>query len=265
MSILEKAFAKLQGNYSSLVAGSPERAVQALIGTPGSNLNIRAMTTTAIYDTISKIQIEDVMIAISWSTSFYGITATHAYTLIENYTVQKISGGTVQLIKLRDPWGSDSGFKGEYRDGDILWSDVSAAEKTRIGYTINAMDGTFFMTVVQFKEAFSSISFSKMLKDWTRSYFLILDDKLVNPGKNINGGPLYTRHEFTITSALSQNAIFQVNNHEKRTYPMITGCGAGIGVVNVKTIVEWSLPGSSGQTWFQEGEYNLKSGEPYAL
>jgi hypothetical protein len=95
MSILEKAFAKLQGNYSSLVAGSPERAVQALIGTPGSNLNIRAMTTTAIYDTISKIQIEDVMIAISWSTSFYGITATHAYTLIENYTVQKISGGTV--------------------------------------------------------------------------------------------------------------------------------------------------------------------------
>ncbi len=104
---------------------------------------------------------------------------------------------------MRDPWGSDSGFKGEYRDGDILWNDVSAAEKTRIGYAINAMDGTFFMTVVQFKEAFSSISNSKMLKDWTRSYFLVLDDKLVNPGKNINGGPLYTRHEFTITSALS--------------------------------------------------------------
>jgi hypothetical protein len=65
------------------------------------------------------------------------------------------------------------------------------------------MDGTFFMTVFQFKEAFNAISVSKILKDWTRSYFLILDDKFVNPGKNINGGPLYTRHEFTISSALS--------------------------------------------------------------
>lgn len=45
MSVLEKAFAKMYGNYSALVGGAPERAVQALIGTPGQSYNVRTMTT----------------------------------------------------------------------------------------------------------------------------------------------------------------------------------------------------------------------------
>jgi len=87
MSVLEKAFAKLQGNYSSLVSGMPERAVQAIIGTPGTGLNIRTISNSTCFDTISKKKNDNVMIAISWSTSFHGITAVHAYTLIDNYTV----------------------------------------------------------------------------------------------------------------------------------------------------------------------------------
>ena len=104
-----------------------------------------------------------------------------------------------------------------------------------------------------------------LLNGYTRSYWLTIDDKLVNPGKNINGGSTFTRHEFSITTAVDQNVIFQTNVHESRLYPKLTGCGLGIGVINVKTIVEWTLPGSTSSIWYQEGEYNLNSGNPYAL
>lgn len=123
---------------------------------------------------------------------------------------------------------------------------MSAADKTRIGYVMNSQDGIFFMTLTEFKTAFSAISVNSALEGWTRSYFLKIDDKLVNPGKNTYGGPTYTRHEFTVTSSVNQDVIFQTNVHESRTYPMLAGCGTGIGSVNgVKTIVEWVLPGSS--------------------
>jgi hypothetical protein len=41
MCILEKAFAKLYGNYSSLIAGSPDQAVTNLIGTPSTGLSLK--------------------------------------------------------------------------------------------------------------------------------------------------------------------------------------------------------------------------------
>lgn len=64
------------------------------------------------------------------------------------------------------------------------------------------------MTLAQFKQGFSSMSSNQILDGWTRSYFLKLDDKLVNPGINTYGGAAYTRHEFLITSEVSQDAIF---------------------------------------------------------
>ena len=109
------------------------------------------------------------------------------------------------------------------------------------------------------------MSNNPVLDGWTRSYFLVLDDKLVNPGKNTYGGAAYTRHEFQITSAVAQDAIFQVNVHDSRLYPRFTGCGQGVGVNTIRTVVEWNLPGSNAQTYYYEGEYNLNGGNSYKL
>lgn len=52
MNVLEKAFAKMYGNYSALVGGLAERAVQAMIGTPGKVFPFASMTTAQIYTEI---------------------------------------------------------------------------------------------------------------------------------------------------------------------------------------------------------------------
>jgi len=36
-------------------------------------------------------------------------------------------------------------------------------------------------------------------------------------------------------------------------------------VLNVKNIVEWTLPGSTSSIVYQEGEYNLNNAQPYLL
>lgn len=59
--------------------------------------------------------------------------------------------------------------------------------------------------------------------------------------------------------------IFQVNVHDSRLYPRFTGCGQGVGVNTVRTVVEWNLPGSTQQTYYYEGEYNLNGGNSYRL
>lgn len=268
MNVIEKAFAKMYGNYSALIGGAPERAVQAIIGTPGKQFTFSAMTTAQIYTVIQDAAFEDVIVAISATTAYYGLTAVHAYTVLEVYTVLLTTGTSVQLVKLRDPWGIDGGstLSYTYRDTDTTsWNAVSASEKTRIGYSNNINDGIFFMTMDQFKIAYGSMSWNPVLDGWTRSYFMQIDDKLVNPGKNVNGGPTYTRHELVITSDISQDVIFQVNVHDSRLYPRFTGCGSGVGVNTIRTIVEWNMPGSNAQTYYFEGEYNLNGGNPYRL
>lgn len=206
------------------------------------------MTTAQIYSVVDLARNTDIVTASSATTSYFGITAGHAFTIIDVFTVTPVGGVATQLIKIRDPWALDptnSTFK--YRDSDwASWNAVSDADKARIGWVMNSQDGIFFMRLDEFKTAFAAISVNSALEGWTRSYFLKINDTLVNPGKNTYGGPTYTRHEFTVTSSVNQDVIFQTNVHESRTYPMLTGCGTGIGSVNgVKTIVEWVLPGSS--------------------
>ena len=66
--------------------------------------------------------------AITAPTAYFGLTASHAYTVIDVYTVTLTNGTSVQLAKLRNPWGTDGGstLSFTYRDQDTTsWSAVS--------------------------------------------------------------------------------------------------------------------------------------------
>lgn len=66
--------------------------------------------------------------ATSASTSYYGLATSHAYTVLDVYTVTLTNGTSVQLVKLRNPWGTDgaSGLSFTYRDTDTTsWSAVT--------------------------------------------------------------------------------------------------------------------------------------------
>jgi hypothetical protein len=155
MPVLEKAMAKLFGNYSSLVSGDQKDATMALLGKPGLR-TVHSLSTTdqTIFDLVSRAQTDDILSAKTKTTAYYGLVASHFYTILDVFDVKTTTGTLYRLIKLRNPHGVDSTTTTyKFRDGDPLWSSISTAEKERLGYTLSN-DGIFFMTIAEFRTAF---------------------------------------------------------------------------------------------------------------
>ena len=51
----------------------------------------------------------------------WGLITGHAYSLIQAAEVKK-NGKTIQLVKLRNPWG-DHEWNGDWSDKSPLWTD----------------------------------------------------------------------------------------------------------------------------------------------
>lgn len=268
MPVLEKAMAKLFGNYSSLVSGDSKEATMALVGKPGIRTVISLTTTDQIvFNAVSAAQSEDLITAKTKATAYYGLDASHFYTILDVFSVKSTTGTAYSLIKLRNPHGNDStATTHKFKDGDALWSSISTADKERMGYTLNN-DGTFFMLLSEFRTAFDYFFVTPMLSNWTRSHFLILDDETNQPGKNAAGGVNYTRHEFTLKSSVAQKVKLMTNVHPSRIYPKTTGCGAGLPNVNgIRVVMEWNLPNSvMASAFYSGGEYLVNNFNDFAF
>ena len=143
--VLEKAWAKLFGNYCVTEAGLMSDALDALLGAPTELVHIDKDTTT------DKVWAD----FISWEKEEYvlccatkgdidqektGLVGGHAYTVLGVYEL-----GSHRLLKLRNPWGKFE-WKGDFSDNSPLWT---VEYKMAVAYT-NADDGVFCMTVEDF-------------------------------------------------------------------------------------------------------------------
>jgi Calpain family cysteine protease len=64
------------------------------------------------------------------STNNFGLINGHAYSLIGAYTIKDSSNVvTNRLYKVRNPWGNDIDFTGNWRDTDTVhWTDSAKAQ-----------------------------------------------------------------------------------------------------------------------------------------
>ena len=71
-----------------------------------------------------------------------GLVKGHAYTLTG---VKKFdtSSGIVKLVRIRNPWGNEQEWKGDWSDNSSKWSTVSASVKKEIGLALEK-DGEFW-------------------------------------------------------------------------------------------------------------------------
>jgi hypothetical protein len=229
VTILEKAYAKLVGNYAQMNAGWGFRGIHDLTGWPAVTIFHQQLTQDQVLATVSR---EDATGALMNSASYYsslgtsgknefGILYTHDYTFLKVEQVTKIDGVVVTLVKMRNPWSKES-YIGPWHDYDPIWAEVSQEEKERIGYVETRLDGSFFMDPATFHASFFSTSITTNLKGWKHSYFLMLDDQTSKPGSGFYCGVECTSHTVTITSPVAQQVHIAVHMHDERTYPQ--GC-----------------------------------------
>ena len=113
--ILEKAFAKMQGNYFHISGGLSYMGVRYMNGAPWEIQATMYMTSDQIWDYIStNLSAGNTMTCGSTSGSdtnkdAWGVVKGHAYTISK---IHKLNDGT-RLVRARNPWGRDS-YMGEY-------------------------------------------------------------------------------------------------------------------------------------------------------
>jgi hypothetical protein len=172
-SLIEKAYAKLHGSYSSITGGDALQALQDLTGFPCHRIDAEwekaskdptAAESIRLFDKLVEFDAAGYLFNLNTpgtdnaaymgkdagsgnSASFEemykkaGLAMGHAYTCI---AAKKFDEHGIRLLKIRNPWGNGVEWTGDWSDSDARWTDhpdVAQACKHEV-----AADGTFWMT-----------------------------------------------------------------------------------------------------------------------
>ena len=178
--LIEKAFAKLHGTYESLIAGSAKHSIEVLSGAPASWYSHGSKNASEIFEMVRAAFRVDGMVSASTPASAggdsdlsaNGLAQNHLYTVFGAFEVQNQNGQTVQLYKIRNPWGTE-GYKGPYSDSDTANWDMSL--QNAVGY-YNKDDGFFFIDAQTYHAEYGATSVHVDTTNMKQSYFLVKDD-----------------------------------------------------------------------------------------
>lgn len=109
----------------------------------------------------------------------YHIPCGHAYSLIGTYAIKDAKGNvTNRLMLIRNPWGVDAGYTGNWNDGDTTrWTP---ANKAQAPYTNNPSDGLFFIEDIDFVKAFGQFTISYYREKFQNNILEVLSDTATN-------------------------------------------------------------------------------------
>ena len=134
-AIIEKAYAKANGNYENIEAGWTSEVLDFLVGSPYQFFDILDKSTinqsaSKAYAIIKAAEEADYIMT-SYTdcdtdddTNSYGLPTCHTYTLMGVYELKDSKGKvTNKLIRFKNPWGYDT-YSGKWKDSDKKWTDA---------------------------------------------------------------------------------------------------------------------------------------------
>nr|XP_014339375.1 PREDICTED: calpain-9-like [Latimeria chalumnae] len=177
-ALLEKAYAKLYGSYEALKGGSTLEAMEDFTGGVGEMYNTKESPKN-LYQIINKALKRGSMLGCSINISSSaeseartstGLVKGHAYSITGLEEVN-YRGDTVQLIRVRNPWGQVE-WNGPWSDNSAEWSRIDPSVRKRLSQ-ISLDDGEFWMSFEDFKKNFDKIEICNLTPD-------SLDDNVEN-------------------------------------------------------------------------------------
>lgn len=181
--LLEKAWAKVNGGYANIISGWPADVFSCFTGYATSCVIINDESDQdEIYNKITAYDKGDCILCASVrgdddKVEKVGLIKGHTYTLIGSYQVEMNNGDTVDLVKLRNPWGYRE-WNGAFSDGDDRWNNVK--NKDNIGYS-DKNDGSFFMKIEDFVRYFIRIDICNLIYDCNMILTEISKENLIHP------------------------------------------------------------------------------------
>ncbi|ELP91336.1 calpain, putative [Entamoeba invadens IP1] len=179
--LLEKAYAKVVGNYGLIEGGIPFLSLSDLTGMPVKRITTKNIDPEKLFKKIASYDkkkycmvanvpdVPGVDLEKEW-----GLVENHAYTVIGAYQT-----GGQKLLKIRNPWGCCE-WKGKWRDDDPAWTFLM---KKELG-VVKADDGIYFMDVADFVRFFDEMTVVYYKEAWDE--FNSIDVNMTDKQMEIN-------------------------------------------------------------------------------
>ena len=161
--LVEKAYAKLYGNYTlALDGGLIGSSMEDLSGGVAESYHDKE-SPAPFKVMLRSYQKKSMMGASIWTRpgetmeqiSETGLAGGHAYTVTKVLEFEA-NGQKHQLVRIRNPWGNRIEWKGAWSDKSPEWDALSDTQKTDIGLLIED-NGEFFMTYRDFIKEFDGL------------------------------------------------------------------------------------------------------------
>ena len=169
ISLLEKAWAKVNGGYANIIGGTPMDALEFLTGFSSLSYDMENKDNEDLneykIEIVKQLQdcnIDNSIISCTTSKDISGVGLIDGYTynLLAIYQIEDSEGKNVYLLKLRNPW-SKGEWTGDWSDKSPLWNDKL---KSLVNFS-EKQDGIFYMSDNDFFKYFKHVEICYLLYD----------------------------------------------------------------------------------------------------
>ena len=178
ISLLEKAWAKINGGYANIIGGTPMEALEFLTGFSSLSYDMENKDNDdlneykmEIVKQLQNCDIENSIIACTTTSSEdvsgVGLITGYNYNLLAIYQITTTEGNNVYLFKLRNPW-SIGEWNGDWSDKSPLWDDNA---KNKVKFSAKE-DGIFYMSDIDFFKYFKHVEICYLLYDDMGCYMI---------------------------------------------------------------------------------------------
>ncbi|VDK78161.1 unnamed protein product [Onchocerca ochengi] len=169
-ALMEKAYAKLYGNYEVLKGGTTSEALEDMTGgltefvdllEPPPNL-LQMMFRGFEMGSLFGCSIEASPMEFEARTP-EGLVKGHAYS-ITGMRMVETRRGKIPLLRIRNPWGNEQEWNGDWSDDSDLWNYISREQKQDMNLVL-AHDGEFWMSYDDFMRHFNKMEICNLGPD----------------------------------------------------------------------------------------------------
>ncbi|KAF4546552.1 Calpain family cysteine protease [Lasiodiplodia theobromae] len=173
LPLLEKAYAKIHGDYDAIAGGFPGEGVEDMTGGVTTTIDTnKILDKDVLWEELLNVN-KDFIFAIGTpgsaggdSDTRSGLAYQHAYSVLKAVEEEDQNGKKFRLVRIRNPWGrrnwmGEGEWNGPWSDGSKEWN----------GYWLNKLDhqfgddGIFWMSFDDMLNRFNSLDRTRLFCD----------------------------------------------------------------------------------------------------
>ena len=181
VSILEKAWAKVNGCYAKIGCGGlPHEVFDVLTEAYSEQISINQSKANEIWNKMADSQNKGFVMTAGTSGDVsnldieeVGLSPGHAYTVLG---IHELDGprGREKVVRLRNPWGNGE-WNGDWSDSSSKWN---SAQKLKVSH-IKKDDGDFYMGFNDFIKYYVTMGIAKIYPDYETTVIKIKKEDAV--------------------------------------------------------------------------------------